>query len=186
MATKKAASTKTAPDAPAILITNCDDADRWGLALGQARLQREALQNEVHQKKTAIDQEYCDRLEELATTENHLQAALDAFAAKHKQAEDLNYIQIVSSGGGNAITYNVEEEELIKRLKRSTVWSTIVKSTETVVKRDLAKIPEKLHEKFGFSYGPSKITYSVKPKLDQVLLYVERHRTSRTSRKSAR
>jgi hypothetical protein len=183
MAAKKKATAETAPAAPAIKIANCDEADRCGLELGQSRLEREALQNEMSQKHHAIDAEYFDRLEKLATAENALQAALDVFAAKHGQAEDLNYIQIASSGGGNAITYEVDESELIKRLKRSEVWSTIVKSTESVSKRDLAKIPEKLHEKFGFTYGPTKVTYSVKPKLDQVLIYVERHRTARNTRR---
>lgn len=178
MATKKKA-TKTAPAAPAIKIANCDEADRSGLELGRARLAREAIQNEVNRKKQAIDLAYAKRLEELATTENQLQAALDAFAAKHGAAEDLNYIEIVSSGGGLAVTYDVEEEELIKRLKRSAVWEVLVKSTESVSKRELAKIPEKLHAKFGFTYGPTKVIYSVKPKIDQVRLYVERHRGGR-------
>jgi len=187
MASKKraaVAAAKTAPAAPAIKIKDCDEADRRGLELGQARLEREALQIEVSQKKNAIDQEYAERLEKLATKENELQAALDVFAGKHKRTEDLNYIQIVSSGGGNAIAYDVEEEELIKRLKRSDVWSTIVKSTDSVSKRDLAKIPAKLHEKFGFTYGPTKVIYSVKPKIDQVRLYVERHRAKRATRRN--
>jgi hypothetical protein len=185
MAAKKKAAVKTAPAAPAIKIANCDEADRLGLDLGQARLQREALQNEVSQKTMAIEQEYAERLEKLATTENELQAALDVFAAKHARTESLNYIDIVSSGGGKAIFYDVEEEELIKRLKRSEVWSTIVKSTDSVSKRDLTKIPEKLHQRFGFTYGPTKVIYSAKPKIDQVRLYVERHRDKRAARRPA-
>jgi len=186
MVAKKKAASETAPAAPAIEIANCDEADRLGLDLGRARLEREALQNEVSQQKTAIDQAYAERLEKLATTENQLQAALDAFAAKHGAVEDLNYIAIVSSGGGMAVTYDVDEVELIKRLKRSEVWKTIVKSTESVSKRDLARIPPKLHEKFGFTYGPTKVTFSVKPKIDQVRLYVERHRDDRAARRSKR
>jgi hypothetical protein len=184
-AKKKAAATETAPAAPAITIANCDEADRRGLDLGKARLEREALQNEVLQKKNAIDQEYTERLEKLATVENALQAALDAFANEFAMTVDLNYIEIVSAGGGNAVFYDVDEEELIKRLKRSEVWKTIVKSSESVSKRDLAKIPEKLHKKFGFRYGPTKVTYSVKPKLDQVRLYVERKRGERATRQNA-
>jgi len=183
MSTKKAAAKeKTAPAAPAIKITNCDEADRRGLELGQARLQREALQNEVNQAKAAIDEKYADCLEELANTENQLQSALDAFAAKHGQAEDLNYVEIVKSGGGLAVQYNVDEDDVIKRIKRSATWAHLVKSKEFVNKRDLAKIPEKLHERFGFTYGATAITYSVKPKLAAVVLYVERQRDRRKSR----
>lgn len=165
-----------APAKPAIKIATCDEADIKGLELGQARLAREALQIEVNQRKTAIDQEYADRLEELATTENELQLALDTFAGKHGQTEDLNYIQIVSSGGGNAISFIVDEEDAIKRIGRSATWAHLVKLTKSLPKRDLPKIPVKLHERFGFVYGPTTITYAVKPKLDVVKLHAERER----------
>jgi hypothetical protein len=185
MSTKKAAAAskrKTAPAAPAVKIATCDEADRRGLELGQARLEREALQNEIHQKKNAIDLEYAERLEELATTENTLQVALDAFAAKHKRAEDLNYVEIVSTGGGLAISYDVDEADVIKQIKRSKVWAHLVKFKEFLNKRDLQKIPRKLHGRFGFQYGPTAVTYSVVPKLDAVRTYAEREaeRSKRT------
>lgn len=171
MKTSKKAT--AAPARPAIKITTCDQADIKGLELGQARLAREALQVEVNQKKTAIDQEYAERLEELATTENELQLALDTFAARHKRTEDLNYIAIKSSGGGLAVSFIVDEEDAIKRIKRSKVWAHLVKATESLPKRELPKIPRKLHKKFGFVYGPTKVTYSVQPKLDAVKVYAE-------------
>jgi hypothetical protein len=74
-----------------------------------------------------------------------------------------------------AVLYKVDEEDVIKRLKRSKTWAHLVKSTESVSKRDLPRIPEKLRKKFGFTYGPSKVSYSVKPKLDAVRIYAERH-----------
>jgi hypothetical protein len=168
-----------APAKPAIEITGCDEADRFGLDLGSARLEREALQLDINQQKTAIDQRYAKRLEELATTENTLQLALDTFAAKHGQPEDLNYIEIVGTGGGLAVAFDVDEEDVIKRLKRSDVWKSLVKVTEHVSKRDLPKIPTKLHERFGFTYGATKVSYSVKPKLDAVRIYAERRRTNK-------
>jgi len=177
MSAKKKATPAT-PATPVIKIANCDEADRKGLELGRARLEREALQNEISQEKTAIDHKFAARIEALAKTELELQLALDAFAAKHEKAESLNYIDIVSSGGGLAVIFE-DEADVIKRLKRSDVWKHLVKATESVSKRDLAKIPAKLHKRFGFTYGPTNVTYSVKPKLDQVRIYAERHPTAK-------
>jgi hypothetical protein len=176
---KKTTKAVAAPAKPAITITTCDQADKMGLKLGQARLEREALQNDLDQELTAVHQRYADRLEALATTENELQLALDAFAAKHKKAEDLNYIEIVRAGGGNAVTFKVDEEDVIKRLRKSEVWQSLIKASYSISKRDLTRIPTKLHEKFGFVWGPTKVTFSVKPKLAAVRLYAERQSPKR-------
>jgi hypothetical protein len=178
-------ATTTEPAAPVIKITSCDEADRRGLELAQAHLKREALQNTVNLAKAAIDQKYAEELDELANKEHELQCALDAFAAKHKRAEDLNYIEIVSTGGSNAITYDVDEADVIKRIKRSATWAHLVKVKEFLNKRDLAKIPTKLHEKFGFRFGPTAVTFSVKPKIEAVRIHAERAQEKHARDKAA-
>jgi phage host-nuclease inhibitor protein Gam len=173
--------TNATPPAPAIVappvmvIADCDDADRRGLELGRAHLEREALQNKVNQQKTAIDEKYAESLHVLATAENELQLALDAFAAKHGHKENLNYIEIISSGGGNAVTFNKDEADVIKRLERSKSWE-LVRVTKSVLKTDLRNLPKNLHKRLGFAFGPTAITFSVKPKFDAVKIYIERDR----------